>query len=148
MVNLKINNIPVSVEEGTTILNAAAAAGCIYSHPLLFERYQRDRRRRVCVVEIKGKEKLIPACNNEVKEGMEIYTNSPKVRNTRKTNVELILSQHDAHCATCVRSRNCSLQNLANDLDIIDQRSKRNSSRQTGLRTSRSCATRISASSA
>ncbi len=77
---------------------------------------------RVCVVEIKGKEKLIPACNNEVKEGMEIYTNSPKVRNTRKINVELILSQHDAHCATCVRSRNCSLQNLANDLDIIDQR--------------------------
>ena len=52
-----------------------------------------------------------------------VYTADPrKVRNTRKINVELILSQHDAHCATCVRSRNCSLQNLANDLDIIDQR--------------------------
>lgn len=74
------------------------------------------------MVEIKGKEKLVTACNNVVKEGMEILTNSPKVRNTRKINVELILSQHDAHCATCVRSRNCSLQNLANDLDIIDQR--------------------------
>lgn len=122
MVNLTINGTPVSVEEGTTILNAAAAAGV--SVPTLC--YLKDINEigacRVCVVEVKGKEKLVTACNNEVKAGMEIFTNSPKVRNTRRINVELVLSQHDAHCATCVRSRNCSLQNLANDLNILDRR--------------------------
>ena len=122
MVNLKVNDIPVSVEEGTTILNAAAKAGVSIPTLCFLKDINEIGACRVCVVEIKGKEKLVTACNNEVKEGMEIYTNSPKVRNTRKINVELILSQHDAHCATCVRSRNCSLQNLANDLDIIDQR--------------------------
>lgn len=122
MVNLKINNIPVGVEEGTTILKAAEQAGV--SIPTLC--YLKDINEigacRVCVVEVKGKEKLITACNNAVLDGMEIYTNSPKVRNTRRINVELILSQHDAHCVTCVRSRNCPLQNLANDLNILDRR--------------------------
>ena len=122
MVTLKINNVPVTVEEGTTILNAAAKAGVSIPTLCFLKDLNEIGACRVCVVEIKGKEKLVTACNNVVKEGMEILTNSPKVRNTRKINVELILSQHDAHCATCVRSRNCSLQNLANDLDIIDQR--------------------------
>ncbi len=126
MVNLKINNIPVSVEEGTTILKAAEQAGV--SIPTLC--YLKDINEigacRVCVVEVKGKEKLITACNNAALDGMEIYTNSPKVRNTRRINVELILSQHDAHCVTCVRSRNCPLQNLANDLNILDRRFEKN----------------------
>ena len=126
MVNLKVNNIPVAVEEGTTILGAAAKAGVSIPTLCFLKEINEIGACRVCVVEIKGKEKLVTACNNVVKEGMEIYTNSPKVRNTRKINVELILSQHDAHCATCVRSRNCSLQNLANDLDIIDQRFEKN----------------------
>lgn len=74
---------------------------------------------RVCIVEVEGKERLITACNNKVEEGMVIYTNSPKVRSARKTNVELLLSQHNCECATCVRSGNCMLQTLANDLNII-----------------------------
>ena len=75
---------------------------------------------RVCVVELQGKERLITSCNNVAEEGMVIFTNSPKVRKDRRTNVELILSQHDCQCVTCARSGNCSLQKVANDLNIID----------------------------
>lgn len=75
---------------------------------------------RVCVVELEGKDRLITSCNNVAEEGMVIYTNSPKVRRDRKTTVELILSQHDCQCVTCARSGNCSLQTIANDLNIID----------------------------
>ena len=65
-------------------------------------------------------DQLVAACNNVVEEGMVIHTNSPKVRETRRVNVELILSQHDCRCATCVRSGNCELQTISNDLGIID----------------------------
>lgn len=75
---------------------------------------------RVCLVEVEGVSRLVTACNNAVSEGMVVTTNSPKVRAARKTNVELILSQHDARCASCVRSGNCSLQEVSNDLGIID----------------------------
>lgn len=122
MVNLKINNIPVRVKEGTTILKAAAQVGISIPTLCFLKDINEIGACRVCVVEVKGKDKLITSCNNVVKEGMEIFTNSPKVRNTRKINVELLLSQHDAHCATCVRSRNCSLQTLANDQNIIKSR--------------------------
>ena len=75
---------------------------------------------RVCVVEIEGKDRLVTSCNNVVTEGMVIYTNSPKVRIARRQTVQLILSQHDCKCATCVRSGNCTLQQVANDLNLID----------------------------
>lgn len=76
---------------------------------------------RVCLVELEGKDRLITACNNVVEEGMVIYTNSPKVRQARITNVRLILSQHDCNCPTCVRSGNCSLQKLAKKLPIAEK---------------------------
>lgn len=119
MVTLTIDHKPVTVAQGTTILEAAKLAGI----PIPSLCYLKDINEigacRVCVVELEGKEKLIPACNNLVEEGMVIYTNSPKVRETRRINVELLLSQHDCHCATCVRSGNCNLQTIANDLGII-----------------------------
>lgn len=120
MVNLMIDGRKVSVEEGTTILDAAAQSGL----PVPSLCYLKDLNEigacRVCVVELEGKEKLVTACNNVVEEGMVIFTNSPKVRETRRTNVELLLSQHDCHCATCVRSGNCNLQKIANDLGILE----------------------------
>lgn len=119
MVNLKIDNIQVEVKEGTTILEAAALAGIPIPSLCYLKEINEIGACRVCVVEVKGKEKLLPACNNMAEEGMEIFTNSPRARETRRTNVELILSQHDCHCATCVRSGNCSLQKIANDLGII-----------------------------
>ena len=69
---------------------------------------------------MEGKDRLITSCNNTVQEGMVLYTNSPKVRADRRNTVQLILSQHDCKCATCVRSGNCSLQKIANDLNILD----------------------------
>ena len=75
---------------------------------------------RVCVVEIEGKEKLVTSCNNLIEDGMVIYTNSPKVRRNRKKTVEMILSQHNTNCVTCARNRNCSLQTITRDLNILD----------------------------
>ena len=120
MVNLTINNRRLSVPEGTTIMAAAASIGINIPHLCYLKEINEIAACRVCVVELKGKDKLITACNNKVEEGMEIYTNSPKVREIRKMNVQLILSQHDGHCATCVRSGNCSLQSISNNLGIID----------------------------
>jgi len=119
MVNLKIDNIVVEVKEDTTILDAASLAGIPIPSLCYLRGINEIGACRVCVVEVKGKDKLLPACNNMVEEGMEVFTNSPRARETRRTNVELILSQHDCHCATCVRSGNCSLQKIANDLGII-----------------------------
>lgn len=120
MVNLKIDNRNICVEEGTTIMKAAAHAGIMIPHLCYLEGINEISACKVCVVEMQGKGKLITACNNAVEEGMVIYTNSPKVRAVRSINVELILSQHDCHCATCVRSGNCNLQKMANDLGLTE----------------------------
>lgn len=119
MVTITIDKKTVQVPKGTTILEAAKQNGI----PIPTLCYLKDINEigacRVCLVELEGKDRLITACNNVVEEGMVIYTNSPKVRQARITNVRLLLSQHDCNCPTCVRSGNCSLQKLANDLGII-----------------------------
>lgn len=119
MVNATIDGIPVRVANGTTIKQAAESVGI--SIPSLC--YLKDLNEigacRVCCVEVEGEQRMVPSCNNPVQEGMVIHTSSPRARETRRTNVELILSQHDCHCATCVRSGNCKLQSLANDLGIL-----------------------------
>ena len=120
MVNLKIDGIALSVEEGTTVMKAASSIGIEIPHLCYLEGINEISACKVCVVEMYGKSKLITACNSPVEEGMIIFTNSPKVRSVRRTNVELILSQHDCHCATCVRSGNCNLQKLSNDLGILE----------------------------
>jgi len=120
MVNLTIDNRKVQVPEGTTILDAAKMVNISIPHLCYFKELNEIGACRVCVVEIEGINRLVTACNNVVEDGMVIYTNSPKVREARKINVELILSQHDARCATCARSGNCSLQKVANDLGILD----------------------------
>lgn len=119
MVKLLIDKKTVEVPEGTTILEAAAYAGILIPSLCYLKGINEIGACRVCVVEVKGKDKLLPACNNMAEEEMEIFTNSSRVRETRRTNVELILSQHNCNCATCVRSGNCNLQKLANDLGII-----------------------------
>ena len=126
MVTLTIDNKKISVPEGTTIMKAAASVGIMIPHLCYLEGINEISACKVCVVEMQGKTKLITACNNPVEEGMVLYTNSPKVRAVRRTNVELILSQHNSNCATCVRSGNCNLQKLSNDLGIIDIPYKKN----------------------
>ena len=120
MVNLTIDGKQISVKENTTIMEAAASNGIPIPKLCYLKGINEIAACRVCVVELEGKEKLITSCNNVVKEGMVIYTNSPKVRRHRRTTVELILSQHDCECVTCSRSGNCSLQTVANDLNIFD----------------------------
>lgn len=120
MVNVTINGIPISVEEGTTILDAAKSAGIQIPTLCYLKDVNEIGACRVCVVEVEGLERCVTACNKTVEEGMVVYTNSKKARTTRQTNVELILSQHDYHCASCVRCGNCSLQTIANDLNIAE----------------------------
>ena len=120
MVNLTINGVNVSVKEGTTILEAAKSVGINIPTLCYLKEINEIGACRVCCVDVEGVERCVTACNNAVKEGMVVYTNSKKARLTRKTNVKLILSQHDFRCASCIRSGNCSLQSLANDLNITD----------------------------
>lgn len=121
MVNLTINGIPVQAEEHMTILTAAASAGITIPTLCYLKDINEIGACRVCVVEIEGVERLQAACNATVSEGMTVYTNSPKVREARRINVELILSQHNDHCASCARSGNCTLQTLCNDLGITEE---------------------------
>lgn len=120
MVNLTIDGNQISVQENTTIMEAAAQNGIPIPKLCYLKGINEIAACRVCVVELEGKEKLITSCNNVAEEGMVIFTNSPKVRKHRRNTVELILSQHDCLCVTCPRSGNCSLQTVANDLDILE----------------------------
>jgi NADH-quinone oxidoreductase subunit G len=118
MVTLTIDGHQVSVPEHTTILEAASAAGINIPTLCYLKDINEIGACRVCVVEVEGIDQLVASCNNYVLDGMVVRTNSPKVRAARKTNVEFILSQHDSECTSCVRSGNCTLQTLANDLGI------------------------------
>ena len=118
MVNLTIDGKQISTAEGTTLMEAAAAHGINIPHLCYWKGLNEIAACRVCVVEIEGKDRLVTACNNEAEEGMVVWTNSPKVRLDRRRTVQMILSQHDCRCATCVRSGNCALQRISNDLNI------------------------------
>lgn len=120
MVNVSVNGKAVCVPEHTTILEAAMAAGVEIPHLCYLKDLNEIGACRVCCVEIEGERNLVPSCNNPVFEGMVIHTNTDRVRRTRRINVELVLSQHDCHCATCLRSGNCHLQSIANDLGILE----------------------------
>ena len=120
MVNLTIDNVPVSVKENTTIMEAAASINIDIPKLCFLKGLNEIAACRVCVVELKGKDKLITSCNNVCEEGMEIFTNSKKVIRDRIKTVELILSQHDNRCVICAKSGNCSLQKVANDLNILE----------------------------
>ena len=119
MVNVTINGIAVRVPEGTTIMEAAAKAGVTIPSLCYLKEINEIGACRVCCVEVEGESRLVSSCNNLVYEGMVVHTNSPRARQARRINVELLLSQHDGHCATCVRSGNCKLQHVANQLGIL-----------------------------
>ena len=119
MVSLTINGRRVQAPEGTTIMEAARLADIHIPHLCFLKGINEIAAYRVCGVEVEGERAMVTACNTPVMEGMVVHTNSPRARQTRRVNVELILSQHDCRCATCVRSGNCQLQNIANDLGIL-----------------------------
>ena len=119
--NISINGFPVEVEKGKTILEAAEEQGI--KIPTLC--YHKDLcvagNCRVCVVEVEGQNRLSAACATPCDEGMEILTNSLKVRNSRKHIIELLLTEHNADCTSCYRNGNCELQKLASDYKIMTQ---------------------------
>lgn len=125
MVTLTIDRKTVQVKAGTTILEAARKAGFRIPTLCYLEGINEIGACRVCVVELKGAEKLVTACNTAVQEGMEVFTSSPRVRHARRATVELILTQHDCNCPTCPRNGNCKLQTLANNLGVRNVRLSR-----------------------
>ena len=118
MVNCKINGIAVSVPEGSTILEAARAAGVDIPTLCYLKEINEIGACRICVVEATGARGLVAACVYPVAEGMEVKTNTPKVHQSRRTTLELILSTHDKDCLSCVRSQDCELQRLCRDYGI------------------------------
>ena len=121
MVNFTINDRELQAVEGTTILEAAKNAGIVIPTLCYFKDLNEIGACRVCMVEVEGiSSQLFAACKTYVEEGMVVYTDSTRARKVRRDNIRLILSQHDCHCPTCARSGNCSLQTLANKLNILD----------------------------
>ena len=122
MVNITINGEKLSVNEGTTILEAAKSVDIAIPTLCYLKDINEIGACRVCSVEIEGMNDLVAACNTACEDGMVIHTNSPTARTARRTNVALILADHDCKCATCARGGNCSLSSLAIDLGVLDSR--------------------------
>ena len=118
MVTIELDGRSLRVPEGTTILEAAQSANIPIPHLCYLKDINEIAACRMCMVEVEGTERLQPACNTRVAEGMVIRSNTPKVRQARRTNLRLILSQHNSNCTVCVRSGNCELQQLSHDLNI------------------------------
>jgi NADH-quinone oxidoreductase subunit G/NADP-reducing hydrogenase subunit HndD len=118
VVKLTINNTTVEVPKEYSVLDAAREAGFDIPTLCFMKEINEVGACRVCMVEIEGQNKLQPSCVTTVKEGMNVKTNTRRVRARVKTNVELLLENHNRECTTCSRSRNCELLNLAENLNI------------------------------
>lgn len=122
MVNITIDTRKIQVPKNYTVLEAARHANIDIPTLCFLKDINEIGACRMCVVEIKGARSLQAACVYPVSEGLEIYTQTPRVRESRKVTLELILSNHEKKCLTCFRSRNCELQKLAEELNIKDIR--------------------------
>ena len=120
-VNVKINGISIDVPKGSTILEAARLAHIEIPTLCFLKEINEIGACRICVVEVKGARSLVASCVYPVSDGMEVYTNSPKVLASRKQTLQLILSDHDRKCLSCVRNGDCELQKLCKDLNVDDE---------------------------
>ncbi len=121
MVNIKINGMPLSVPNGISILEAARYAGIEIPTLCFLKKINEIGACRICMVEVKGARSLVTACVYPVNEGMEVFTNTEKVRRSRKLTLELILSTHDKKCLSCVRTGNCELQKLCKEFGVDNE---------------------------
>ena len=121
MINITINGKKLEVAEGKTILEAAREAGIVIPTLCYLKELNEVGACRVCVVEVKGCDRLVAACNTKVAEGMEIETASARVLEARKHNLQLILSAHDCNCLTCERNGICRLQLLAQQMGLMER---------------------------
>lgn len=120
MVNIKINGQSLSVPSNYTVLEAARSANIEIPTLCYLKDVSKTGSCRMCIVEIVGARNLQAACVYPVSEGMEVLTNTKKVRDARKVNLELLLSNHDRKCLTCARNQNCELQKLSDELGVTD----------------------------
>lgn len=120
-VNIKINKNKVTVPAGTSILEAAREVGIEIPTLCYLKEINGIGACRICMVEVKGAKNLVTACVYPVSEGMEVFTNTERVRKSRKMTLELILSTHDKRCLSCVRSGNCELQHLCKEFGVDDE---------------------------
>ncbi len=120
-ITLKINGVEVSAPAGSTILEAARLAHIEIPTLCFLKDINEIGACRICVVEVKGAKSLVTSCVYPVSEGMEVWTNTPKVQESRKKTLQLILSDHDRKCLSCVRSGNCELQKLCREYKVDDE---------------------------
>lgn len=120
-VNIKINGLDVSAPAGSTILEAARLANIEIPTLCFLKEINAIGACRMCVVEVKGARSLVTACVYPINEGMEVWTNTPKVIASRKKTLQLLLSNHDRKCLSCVRSGNCEFQKLCKDYKVDDE---------------------------
>ena len=121
MVTLTIDGRTVTVPKDTTILEAARSIHIDIPTLCYLKDINEIGACRICMVEVEGQPRLVPACDNVVDEGMAVHTNSPRVREARRVNLRLLLSQHDTKCTKCTRSGNCKLQQLTNDYNLLGE---------------------------
>ena len=122
MINLTINGRKVSAPAGSTILEAARLAHIEIPTLCYLKEINEIGACRICVVEVKGAKTLVTSCVYPINEGMEVWTNTPKVLESRKKTLQLILSDHDRKCLSCVRSGSCELQKLCHDYKVEDEK--------------------------
>lgn len=120
-VNIKINGIDVCAPAGSTILDAAHIAGIKIPTLCFLKEINEIGACRMCVVEVKGARNLVAACVHPINEGMEVLTNTPELLLSRKRTLQLLLSNHDKRCLSCVRSGKCELQELCQELGVEDE---------------------------
>ena len=120
MINIEINNRKVEVPQDSTVLDAARSVGLKIPTLCYLEGGTPKGACRVCVVEIEGMKNLAASCVTPVVEGMRIFTNSKRVREARRTVVNLLLSEHDGDCKVCDRNNDCELQEIARELGIME----------------------------
>ncbi len=120
--NLKINGREYAVPKGCTVLEAARYAGVEIPTLCYLKEINEIGACRLCLVEVTGARGMVAACVYPANEGMEIFTNTEKVRQARKNNLELVLSAHNKKCLSCVRSTNCELQKLCNEYGVDDSK--------------------------
>ncbi len=118
MVKVKVNGIEVEVPADGTVLDAARIAGVNIPTLCYLKDINEIGACRICLVEVKGARGMVTSCVYPVNEGMEIFTNTEKIKNARKMNLELVLSAHNKKCLSCVRSTSCELQKLANEYGV------------------------------
>jgi len=122
MIDLKINGIPVSAPEGTTILDAARFADIPIPTLCHHTKLTPYGGCRLCIVEIKGVGRPVTSCTTPVSQGMEVTTSTPLIEKQRKTILELILSDHPNDCMVCEKAGDCTLQELAYFYGIRENR--------------------------